>query len=72
MGFVCPSEVRWWMISKVNRFFWEKWRKGRKNEKDIGDDEGNLPVCGNHSLGFAIAPPEFCIASGACALKGLR
>lgn len=24
LGFVCPSEARWWMISKVNRFFWKK------------------------------------------------
>lgn len=24
LGFVCPSEARWWIISKVKRFFWKK------------------------------------------------
>lgn len=24
LGFVCPSEARWWIISKVERFFWKK------------------------------------------------
>lgn len=29
--FVCPSEARWWMISKVKRFFWKKKiEKGKK------------------------------------------
>ena len=27
LGFVCPSEARWWIISKVKRFFWKKWSK---------------------------------------------
>ena len=27
LGFVCPSEARWWIISKVKRFFWKKWIK---------------------------------------------
>ena len=31
LGFVCPSEARWWMISKVKRFFWKKKiEKGKK------------------------------------------
>ena len=30
LGFVCPSEARWWMISKVIRFFWKKNKKMRK------------------------------------------
>lgn len=25
LGFVCPSEARWWIISKVKRFFWKRW-----------------------------------------------
>lgn len=24
LEFVCPSEARWWMISKLKRFFWKK------------------------------------------------
>ena len=24
LGFVCPSEARWWIISKFTRFFWKK------------------------------------------------
>lgn len=24
LGFVCPSEARWWIISKMKRFFWKK------------------------------------------------
>ena len=24
LGFVCKSEARWWMVSKVTRFFWKK------------------------------------------------
>lgn len=24
LGFVCPSEARWWLVSKVTRFFWKK------------------------------------------------
>lgn len=27
LGFVCPSEARWWIISKVKRFFWKRWIK---------------------------------------------
>lgn len=31
LEFVCPSEARWWMISKVKRFFWKKKiEKGKK------------------------------------------
>lgn len=31
LGFVCPSEARWWMISKVTRFLWKKKKeKGMK------------------------------------------
>ena len=31
LNFVCPSEARWWMISKVKRFFWKKKiEKGKK------------------------------------------
>lgn len=31
LGFVCPSEAKWWMISKVTRFFWKKKKeKGMK------------------------------------------
>ena len=31
LGFVCPSEARWWLISKVTRFFWKKkMEKGKK------------------------------------------
>lgn len=31
LDFVCPSEARWWMISKVKRFFWKKKiKKGKK------------------------------------------
>ena len=25
LGFVCPSEARWWIISKMKRFFWKRW-----------------------------------------------
>ena len=31
LGFVCPSEARWWIISKMKRFFWKIWI--RKYEK---------------------------------------
>jgi hypothetical protein len=24
LGFVCPSEARWWVLSKIKRFFWKK------------------------------------------------
>ncbi len=24
LGFVCPSEARWWIISKAKRFFWKR------------------------------------------------
>lgn len=24
LGFVCPSEAKWWMVSKVSRFFWKR------------------------------------------------
>ena len=27
LGFVCPSEARWWIISKVMRFFWKKKKR---------------------------------------------
>lgn len=27
LGFVCPSEARWWMVSKFTRFFWKKAKK---------------------------------------------
>lgn len=28
LGFVCKSEARWWMVSKVTRFFWKKAKEG--------------------------------------------
>lgn len=28
LGFVCPSEARWWIVSKVTRFFWKKTKEG--------------------------------------------
>lgn len=28
LGFVCPSEARWWMVSKITRFFWKKTKEG--------------------------------------------
>ena len=28
LGFVCPSEARWWIVSKVTRFFWKKAKGG--------------------------------------------
>ena len=28
LGFVCPSEARWWIVSKVTRFFWKKSKEG--------------------------------------------
>lgn len=31
LGFVCPSEARWWMISKVTRFFWKKAKEKGQN-----------------------------------------
>ncbi len=27
LGFACPNEARWWIISKVKRFFWKRWIK---------------------------------------------
>lgn len=28
LGFVCPSEARWWVVSKATRFFWKKSKGG--------------------------------------------
>lgn len=30
LGFVCPSEARWWIVSKFTRYFWKK-NQNRKN-----------------------------------------
>lgn len=30
LGFVCPSEARWWLLSKVKRFFWKEKIKRSK------------------------------------------
>ena len=27
LGFVCPSEARWWIVSKLTRFLWKKRKK---------------------------------------------
>ena len=35
MGFVCPSEARWWIVSKVRRFFWKK--RKQKHGKMAGN-----------------------------------
>lgn len=28
LGFVCPSEAKWWIVAKVKRFFWKKAKEG--------------------------------------------
>lgn len=33
LGFVCPSEARWWVISKFTRFFWKKKEAHRIESK---------------------------------------
>ena len=29
LAFVCPSEARWWIVSKFTRFFGKNWRRNR-------------------------------------------